>query len=946
MDCGLYKFRTHTSGKVEEERRLYLPTRLGLMKSLESPPQKIDDLSILIGSSLQKQQAEYKQFMESATGNLRDLQDLITDFKAELIEFAPGGMRDAAPDDFKKMKRKRGASGLVNPNDVTVAFLGILLKEILDDLRETPSFIDAKFVVHLSQPAIPTKLKTQQKRPGIHERRYERNFVEYIFPNLEKALNASGYYCDFPGKHEGFTFEPNAVYQHASATILSGREVKNVLIIDIGGATTDLSWIEVKSDLNIAVPHADHINIAGNSFDRLLLKHIKYKPDAQQLTNQEIDQVTQIEDVMTRVREAKERISRGTPKVEMQIRERSVIMDAFVLENAFDEWWSKLDEGIEKFVAYTKVEIFDAVLMAGGMSQLSWLQKWTQNAGATFAEPDNFLYAHDVECSTLTAQGMALLLMPDLPGKTQLIEANHLLGKFVDDLGRFYPFKRKVNDREVESQLSDKREGYPIAWIDELMNEDEFSFDDFESFSRTQYQHTPAQSIRLEIRTNISNEWVKADEVTLSHSQDQRHRYFGYSFSASNQVNEIDEMGNPWLGYNHHSKYGTWHQKLSKNHHKLGESSRNPRIKLPLCRSKARDNVHIFIDLGMTNTAVAVYAPGKSLPEESFQSIDIGNSRKKSFVDNGIGNGQDDQLMNGLLLQSNSVPEAVTEVLSEDVIKDPVGLQPKPLQTPLNTEESGYIKDLSVNLDSPIAGHRFESQPASAIWIKQLVEGIGDKLERLAIYLDERKSETTVQKSSNSNIKSLLNPNEEYLTSGRQELGGTIELRSFIKNERVNGEKRRYFYSSHILKDVWAQVINDDARLTILAGPPGSGKSTLVRLLAGFANRPSRIDSKREKELIEASVVEMNQSKGSIFYHHESVSPTWYSPRPLLGGYSELDRVYRITRFLKFLKAAEQNYRNNKDKDSKVKPRLFFVCLDEFNLSHPEQYLSDILSNT
>ena len=65
-----------------------------------------------------------------------------------------------------------------------------------------------------------------------------------------------------------------------------------------------------------------------------------------------------------------------------------------------------------------------------------------------------------------------------------------------------------------------------------------------------------------------------------------------------------------------------------------------------------------------------------------------------------------------------------------------------------------------------------------------------------------------------------------------------------------------------------------------------------------------------------------------------SVQPGWYDPTPLLGYVNPLgEGRYVKTEFLRFLiRAADQ-------------PSLPYVCiLDEMNLSHPEQYLSPILS--
>jgi len=109
--------------------------------------------------------------------------------------------------------------------------------------------------------------------------------------------------------------------------------------------------------------------------------------------------------------------------------------------------------------------------------------------------------------------------------------------------------------------------------------------------------------------------------------------------------------------------------------------------------------------------------------------------------------------------------------------------------------------------------------------------------------------------------------------------------------------------------------MNNEARFTILAGSPGSGKTLLVSLLAEFFNRD----------------LENYQST----YLLQPVSPSWFSSESLLGIYSQINHQFYPTEFLRFLEIAEKHQHLQ---------RKFFACLDEFNLAQPEQYLAKILS--
>jgi hypothetical protein len=138
-------------------------------------------------------------------------------------------------------------------------------------------------------------------------------------------------------------------------------------------------------------------------------------------------------------------------------------------------------------------------------------------------------------------------------------------------------------------------------------------------------------------------------------------------------------------------------------------------------------------------------------------------------------------------------------------------------------------------------------------------------------------------------------------------------------------EDRGYCYAEHTLRLAHAQVMNSNSKLIVLAGPPGTGKTSLVRLLAEFFEHSStRLNGTPNPRL---KVI--------------PVSPTWFSTSSLLGGYSEIDGKFRTTDFLDFALCADYVYDQRQDINRSEK---FFVCLDEFNLAHPEQYLSSILS--
>ena len=104
----------------------------------------------------------------------------------------------------------------------------------------------------------------------------------------------------------------------------------------------------------------------------------------------------------------------------------------------------------------------------------------------------------------------------------------------------------------------------------------------------------------------------------------------------------------------------------------------------------------------------------------------------------------------------------------------------------------------------------------------------------------------------------------------------------------------------------------------LLAGISGTGKSRIVREFA-YKSCP---DYLRDRD---------GTTPGN--YCMVEVKPNWHDSTELLGYWSNINKRYTFTKFVKFLVKA------------KMFPEVpFFVCLDEMNLAPVEQYFAEFLS--
>lgn len=801
------------------------------------------------------------------------------------------------------------------PKHAAHVYLYHLCLEAVQSAQEITDSDDIK--VHLTAPAYEGKDKDRSQR--------YRNNIREVIEQFEQDTPFSG--VDFVVDRDDFVYEPYGVYYYYAfiEEKISDEEGGNTyLIYDMGGSTTDVGIVQInrKGDVTTAYPICKSIDCAGAYLDRYILKYLRDDGRLKQVSAKWNPEFEKVEKAKIDLCEKR------MDEVELNIKGDTFVLTRERIASALRELWNDdnrpLAQGFRGFLEdvqtharqnslFLEFENIEKVFLAGGSIGLPGLRDLIIDTlrSSRFdlvkdqtEKKDLFQAPELASSSSLAALGRAAELA-NQEAPLVLSRAQHLFAKISDEDGDNLVFRPKsirkaseISPDEDETYLFDIQELQDR--IDENGSWEDFDDEEYQNYNPDEDQSFP-RDINISFRTDISeyNSSPHFSEAVKEEILDEApgKKFLRFKFSCQAQYDEDSVRVKPFVYVDY---------KGAESRRRLYREQGSERVSLK--PGKVDGRVHVCIDLGMNNTCVSICTPGRQLPEEmDALKIPVSDHSTNVQTSNGETEARDDISGDGAPSPHDHAPETGEETGSTSAtLKLSDGTVEK-IESLINSLEGKNGDSSTKERDKP-------------------VEALSSIMNETTKRLDEIVSEVKQMREEDESESSThpAEPVLEAVSENKHSFGipktTTDDFESFV--HFVRDHKEGLYYPDSVLRTVWMHTQSENSRLAILAGPPGSGKTSLVRLIAEFFNR----------------------DLGEDWQHYhllQPVSPTWLSPSSLLGSYSEIDGEYHSTDFLRFLMTAEKHHQWVEDDKN---PRLFFACLDEFNIAQPEQYMADLLS--
>lgn len=207
---------------------------------------------------------------------------------------------------------------------------------------------------------------------------------------------------------------------------------------------------------------------------------------------------------------------------------------------------------------------------------------------------------------------------------------------------------------------------------------------------------------------------------------------------------------------------------------------------------------------------------------------------------------------------------------------------------------------------------KIKSQESTINLNRQMIEDLQKEIDGYTKKSESKKSfELCTGMDSNGVLKKERKDHHEFVS--------LPELTGYLRNQIATVEDARLYYSERMIQTYLAGLAI--GKLTILQGISGTGKTSLPRAFAKAIGASDTASLRGTEDLLPFSIVEVQSG--------------WRDRQDLLGYFNTFEGKYYETAFLTALYRAGS---------PKFKDTPFFIILDEMNLSHPEHYFADLLS--
>jgi hypothetical protein len=809
-----------------------------------------------------------------------------------------------------------------NPKTAAYVFLRKLCAQAIKRAKDITG-AEESIKVHVTAPAYEGTDKNRSQRYRDHVREAIDKFKgDRLFSGVEFVVG-----------QDDFLYEPYGVYYYyafiqQSVSLGDEEAGKTYLIYDMGGSTTDVGIVQInrKGKVTTAYPICKSIDCAGAYFDRFILKYLRGEDRLRTVSAKWNPEFEKIE-------EAKIALCTGKKdRVKLEIKGETYTLTRKKIADALKELWSDdnrdLAQGFRGFLddvrqhakenpLFLGFDRIEKVFLAGGSTGLPGIKELILDTlkssrfdlvSEEATTEDTFEEPALASSSSVAALGRAAELA-NAEGEFVLSRADQLFAKIADESGNSFVFRSPLKRGRGIEKKEDETFLFSIQELQSRLNGDEswveFEEGDYQNYNPQPEQDFPEQ-IEISFRTNISDypSAPHLSENVVAELKDKisSNRKIWFSASCQARYDQESVQIKPFIFLN---SIGFDERK------RLYRGQGSHRISLK--PGQVDGDVHVCIDLGMNNTAVAIATPGRSLPSD-VEDLDIPQIDTES-ADNETPTAGGEPSGDGAMPSSKEAPVIEKEATgsSSVTISPTIDLSDDVLD-----KLQGIIERA---LDSDKASTQQLDTDALATALSSSLDGVKKQLDAVVnalVKMREQSEESGRSPHPAEEILEAISDNENWYGTPQPEETEDFEaFAHFIREHEKN-----LHYSDSVLRAVWMHVQSKNSRLAILAGPPGSGKTSLVELVAEFFNRDTGNDWEH--------------------YHLlQPVSPTWFSPSSLLGSYSEIDGQYHSTEFLRFLMTAEE-HREWIGSDGRA--RLFFACLDEFNIAQPEQYMASLLS--